>query len=194
MEFVDGDTAYDVPVARYELHDLSDLDHTVETVSSIERMENIVEETGSCLRDADDPRHYLEKFRDAGDIHFYDLDGEGYARAVETRTSEGDALAVDAVKTVNSLDQEAFRAGVNSIFRHAEDMKKDLVMGGNCFFMNGPGGFIDLAYDDEYRVAPASVTFFGEVVEDDELQVGEVKDFDRGETWDEQDQYFVRWL
>jgi hypothetical protein len=194
MEFVDGDTAYDVPVDRYEAHDLSGLDHSVETVSSVERMENIVEETGSCLRDADDPRHYLEKFRDAGDIHFYDLDGEGYARAVETRTSEGDALAVDAVKTVNSLDPEAFRAGVNGIMRHAEILEKDMVLGGNNFFMNGPGGFIDLAYEDDYQVAPASVNFFEEVVEEDELQLREVKDFDRGETWDEQDQYFVRWL
>jgi hypothetical protein len=113
---------------------------------------------------------------------------------VETLTSRGEALAVDAVKTVDSLDPEAFRAGVNSIFRHAEDMKKDLVMGGNCFFMNGPGGFIDLAYEDDYQVAPASVNFFEEVVEEDELRLGEVKDFDRGETWDEQDQYFVRWL
>jgi hypothetical protein len=42
MEFVDRDTAYDVPVDRYELHDLSELEHTVETVSTVERMDELI--------------------------------------------------------------------------------------------------------------------------------------------------------
>jgi hypothetical protein len=194
MEFIDEDTCYDVPVERYEAHDLSELDHSVQTVSSVERMYELVQATGSCLLDAEDTRQYLETFRDVEEVHFYDIDGEGYARAIETDTSHEDALAVDAVKTADSFDAEAFRAGVNSILRHAEAMRKELVIGGNCFFMNGPGGFIDLAFEDDYMVAPASVNFFGEVVDNDELHVGEVSDFDRGETWGEQDQYFARWL
>jgi hypothetical protein len=195
MRFLDDSGQYDFSPGRYERQELGDLDFTVETVDDTTRMREIVEGTGSCLNDTGSQLdRYLDTFSSSETVHFYDLEGQGYARSVELPTSRGEALAVDAVKTEGSLDTEVFRAGVNCIFRHADAMNKDLVLGGKEFFMNGPKGPMNLTYDSG-GFNPATTAFFDETVSERDLKVHhKEKDYTKGEQWDEHEEYFVRWL
>lgn len=195
MELVDDAREYDFSPGRYEALDLGELDFTVETVDETSRMREVVERTDSCLcGERSQLDQYLETFTSADNVHFYDIEGKGYARSVELPTSWGDAMAVDAVKTRDGFDSEIFRAGVNSIFRHADAMNKDLVLGGKEFFMNGPKGPMNLSYDSG-GFDPATATFFDETVSEREINVfHREKGYTKGEQWDEHEEYFVRTL
>ncbi|MFB6241838.1 MAG: hypothetical protein ABEJ36_03490 [Candidatus Nanosalina sp.] len=196
MEFLDGSTQYEFYPSRYEEAELGELDFSVETIEEKTEMKKAVSGTGSCLIDHDGcvMDKYLESFADSDIVNFYRIEGGGYARSIELETSEGDALAVDAVKTPEDFDSSVYRAGVNSIFRHAEAMNKDLVLGGPEFFRENWTRPIDLTYD-EGILTPAHEVFFDRALTEEELQIHQQqKPYFKVEQWDENEEYFVRYL
>jgi hypothetical protein len=159
-------------------------------------MRDAASDTGSCLlwESESDLQDYLTTFSSSDKVHFYDIDGVGYARSVELDTTEGDAMAVDAVRTSEDFLPEVYRAGINGIFRHADALGKDVVLGGKEFFRDTWMNALDLTYN-QTDFTPAEDVFFDQVLTEDEIDVRhEQKPYTKGEQCDESEEYFVSWL
>jgi hypothetical protein len=196
MELVDNGSSYRFSTDRYEYADLGRPDYTVETIDSFDEIMDAMEDSGSCLEKEPSSvmAEYAEKFSKAGNVHFYRVGDQGYARSVELPTSEGDALAVDAVKAGNNFDTEAYRAGVNTVMRHAEALNKDIVLGGKEFFKHRWHKPLDLTLE-ETATTPAEEVYFDRTVPERDIEVGHrEKPFTKGEQWDDYEEFFVRAL
>ena len=187
---------YSFDTSHYESQGLEDPEIHVREVSEPGEMREAASDTGSCLFWESDPalQDYLDTFSSSENVHFYDVGGTGYARAVEFETSEGDAMAVDAVRTAEDFLPEVYRAGINSIFRHADAMGKDIVLGGEEFFRDTWMKPLDLTYDQS-EFTPAEDVFFDQKLTEEEIDVRhEQKPYTKGEQWDETEEYFVAWI
>lgn len=195
MDLEIQDERYSFPASSYESWDLEDPEMTVTEVSEPVEMREAAQDTGSCLLWDEEPtQDYLDTFSSSDNVHFYDIEGVGYARSVELETSEGEALAVDAVRTTGDFMPDVYRAGVNGVFRHADAMGKDVVLGGDEFFRDTWLNPLDLTYDQP-DVTPAEDVFFDQKLSEEEIDVRhEQKPYTKGEQWDESEEYFVSWL
>lgn len=196
MELVDGSNSYSFSTDRYEYTDLGSADYEVRTVDGVGEIQEAIQGSGSCIEHETsmDVIDYAEKFANADNVHFYRVGDQGYARSVELPTSEGDALAVDAVKAGKEFDSEAYRAGVNAVMRHAEALNKDIVLGGKEFFKHRWHKPLDLTLE-ETATTPAEEVYFDRTVPETEILVGhEEKPFTKGEQWDDCDEFFLRVL
>lgn len=194
MKFSDGEAEYSFSPDRYENTDLGSIDYDVEIVDTHDEIFEALIGSGSCIERESDAlqQGYAETFAENEDVHIYRVGDQGYARAVEFSTSEGDALAVDAVKAGMDFDTQRYRAGVNSIFRHAEALDKDLVLGGNMFFKHRWRKDLDLTRGKP-ETTPADEVFFGEEVSEQDLDVFySQRPHDKGESWDRMDSFFVK--
>lgn len=171
------------------------MEATVETISDSEEILETFQKSGSCIEHEPEglQEEYAEVFSESDHVHFYRL-GDGYARGVELPTNHGESLAVDAVKTGEEFDPEKYRAGVNAVMRHAESLGKDLVIGGAEFFRQNWYQPLDLTWS-ERSVNPAEEIFFDQTLSEDELEVRHrERPYDKGEQWDEAEEFFVHWL
>lgn len=196
MRLITDSEVYDFSVQQYENSQLGSVDQTVEIIDSGERILEALQGSGSCIEHESESlqQDYVEAFAENGNVHFYGLEGDGYARSVELPTSHGDALAVDAVKTGEEFDSETFRAGVNAVIKHADEMNHDIVLGGHEFFRYSWTEALDLTWD-ESSVNPAEEVFFDQAVSERELKVGyDEKPYSKGEQWDETEEFFLRRL
>lgn len=197
MRLVDGEEEYSFSSTHYENEDLGPLDYEVELIDDSDEIFEAFQDTGSCIarEGLADQQDYANTFADSDNVHFYDIGGGlGYARAIELPTTEGDALAVDAVKAGEDFDSEVYRAGVNSVMKHADVMDKDLVLGGKEFFKHRWHKTLDLTRN-ESAVNPAEDVFFDRTVPEREMKLDySEKEYTKGEQWDDMEEYFVRWL
>lgn len=187
---------YSFSSADYEESGLQDPQLTVTEVTGTDEMLDTARGTGSCLlrEDESDLQEYLQKFSSMDRVHFYDIEGRGYARSIELSTSEGDALCVDAVRTRGSFLTGVYRAGVNGVFHHAQVMDKDIVLGGDEFFRDTWGEELDLTYDRK-SFTPAEDVFFDQRLAEGKIDVeNEQKQYIKGEQWDEAEAYFLTWI
>ena len=194
MRFSDGETEYSFSPGRYEDPDLGSIDYDVEIVDTHGEVFEALMDSGSCIERESEAlqQGYAETFAQNDDVHIYSIGDQGYARALEFPTSEGDALAVDAVKTGPNFDTERYRAGVNSIFRHAESMEKDLVLGGNMFFRHRWEQDLDLTRE-ETETNPADQVFFDQKISQEDLDISyDQRPHEKGESWDRMDSFFVQ--
>jgi hypothetical protein len=131
-----GEDDYSFSTSQYEDSRLDPLDNEVELLDNPTDIMSSFEGTDSCITNdgLSGKRDYAEKFAQQPNVHFYNLHDQGYARAVELPTSEGEVLAIDAVKLEDYFDSETYGAGVNAMMKHAELMGKDMVLGGPEFF------------------------------------------------------------
>lgn len=196
MKLINGSEEYSFSSSSYEDEDLGSLDYEVEVIEDADEIFDAFQGTGSCIEREElaDQKAYADTFADSDNVHFYSVGDVGYARAVELPTTEGDALAVDAVKAGEDFDPEVYRAGVNSVMKHADVMDKDLVLGGKEFFKHRWHKTLDLTRDKS-AVNPAEDVFFDRTVPEREMKVDySEKEYTKGEQWDDMEEYFVRWL
>lgn len=196
MKLLEGEDEYSFSSSRYEEVELGPLDYEVEVLDDSQDIFEAFQGTGSCIEveDPDTQKAYADTFAESDNVHFYRVGDKGYARAVELPTTQGEAMAVDAVKTGNDFDTEVYRAAVNSVFRHAELLDKDLLLGGKEFFRHRWHQTLDLTHN-ESKLTPAEEVFFDEAVADSEISVGyKEKGFRKGEQWRDMEEYFVSWL
>jgi hypothetical protein len=189
MKLETENSSYTFHPDRYEDRDLGEIDATVRVIPEAETMMDAVRGTGSCLM-LEEPFDYLREYEKSEHVHFYGLDPDGYARSVELPTSEGEVLAVDVIK-MEDFDPETFRSAVNAIFRHADSMKLNGVLGGKGSFKYAPNVPLDLTYEDNHTTRASEVYFGG--LEDIEVATDE-KVKDKGENWGMHDKFFFRKL
>lgn len=194
MRFSDGETEHSFSPDRYGNKKLKEINYDIELVDSHDKIFEALIGSGSCIEHVDEAlqQRYVETFASSDNVHFYRIEDQGYARAVEFSTTEGNALAVDAVKAGMNFDTEAYRAGINSIFRHAETMGKDLVLGGNEFFKYRWNQDLDLTRERE-EVTPADEVFFEDEISQEELNANlSERPYEKGEKWYSLETFFVK--
>ena len=196
MKLVADEFEFNFDNFEYETHSLSSIDLEIRLTDDVQRIAESIMDTDSCIRyDEENRDQFIKDFSTSQNIYFFEIEGGGYARAVEMGSEFGAVLALDAIKTPKGqFDLDSFRAGVLGVIKYGNENDFSHVVGGHNFFTDEDLNPIDLNYNGNDEKLAHNIYFDGEMDEEEVDLNYEVKPNGKGEVWALYDSYLIREL
>jgi hypothetical protein len=196
MKLITDAEEYRFDSSDYEPDWLDLTEFEIRITDDIHRIEESIMGTDSCIRYDNEHRdQFFEDFSNSGHTYFFEIQGGGYARAVEMESEFGPVSALDAIKTPGEdFDLERFRAGVLAVIKHGEENKFSHMVGGHNFFTDEDLNPIDLNYNGSDQILAPEI-YFGYEIDENDLKLNhETKPNSKGELWELYESYMIREL